>query len=102
MTTDFDRFPPLILSITFFPILILEKKPVLPFLILNAKQGNYWYHFYNVWRLNPGPHTLEASTLPLGYQGSCRITIESMYLGGIKLHNFLKKRLRLGFIYMYL
>ena len=42
-----------------------------------AKQGNYWYHFYNVfgitrsltWWLNPGPHALEASTLPLGYRG---------------------------------
>ena len=39
--------------------------------------GNYWYHFYNVFGmtrsltggLNPGPLALEASTLPLGYQG---------------------------------
>ena len=29
-------------------ILILEKEPVFPFSILSAKQGNYWYHFYNV------------------------------------------------------
>ena len=38
-----------ILSISFiFNILILEKEPVFPFLMLSAKQGNYWYHFYNV------------------------------------------------------
>ena len=39
-----------ILSITFdfFPILILQKEPVFPFSMLSAKQGNYWYHFYNV------------------------------------------------------
>ena len=29
-------------------MLILEKEPVFPFLMFNAKQGNYWYHFYNV------------------------------------------------------
>jgi len=40
MTSNFDRF----LS----PILILEKEPVFPFLMLSAKQGNYWSHFYNV------------------------------------------------------
>ena len=44
--------------------------------MFSAKQGNYWYHFYNVfgmsvldWELNPGPPTLDASTLPLGYRG---------------------------------
>ena len=45
--------------------------------MFSAKQGNYWYHFYNVFGmkqsltggLNPGPPALEASTLPLGYQG---------------------------------
>ena len=31
----------------FCPIFILEKEPVYPFLMLSAKQGNYWYHFYN-------------------------------------------------------
>ena len=29
-------------------ILILEKEPVFPFSMLSAEQGNYWYHFYNV------------------------------------------------------
>jgi len=41
--------------------------------MLSAKQGYYWYHFYNVFgmtrSLNPGPPALEASTLPLGYRG---------------------------------
>ena len=32
----------------FFLILILEKESVFPFSILSAKQGHYWYHFYNV------------------------------------------------------
>ena len=32
----------------YFPILILKKEPVFPFLMSSAKQGNYWYHFYNV------------------------------------------------------
>ena len=32
----------------YFPILILEKEPVFPFLMFSAKQGNYWYHYYNV------------------------------------------------------
>ena len=32
----------------FFPILILEKEPVFPFLMFSSKQGSYWYHFYNV------------------------------------------------------
>ena len=43
--------------------------------IVVAKQGNYWYHNYNVldmtvldWGLNPGPPALKASTLPLGYR----------------------------------
>ena len=37
----YPRFYPLL----FFPILIIEKKPVYPFLMLSAKQGHYWYHF---------------------------------------------------------
>ena len=39
----------------YFLILILEKEPVFPFSMLSAKQGHYWYHFYNVfgmtWRI---------------------------------------------------
>ena len=38
MTSDFEVF----FYLRFYlPILI-------PFLMLSAKQGNYWYHFYNV------------------------------------------------------
>jgi len=32
----------------FCSILILQKEPVFHFLMPSAKQGNYWYHFYNV------------------------------------------------------
>ena len=55
MTSDFEGFLYKILSIIFlsfsyfyFLILILEKEPVIPFSMLSAKQGNYWYRFYNV------------------------------------------------------
>ena len=37
-----------ILAFDFCPIFILEKEPIFPFLMLSAKQGYYWYHFYNV------------------------------------------------------
>ena len=45
--------------------------------MFSAKQGHYWYHFYNVFGmtrsltgdLTQGPPALEASTLPLGYRG---------------------------------
>jgi len=49
MTSDFEGFSiPDIINYIYFPILILEKKPVFPFLMFSAKQGLYWYHFYNV------------------------------------------------------
>ena len=49
MTSDFEGFsiPDFIHNI-YFHILILEKEPVFPFLMFSAKQGNYWYCFYNV------------------------------------------------------
>ena len=51
--------------------------------MFSAKQGNYWYHFYNVFGmtrsltgLDPGSPILDASTLPLGYQGGIeRLTL---------------------------
>ena len=48
MTSDFEGFsiPDFILYI--YLILILEKEPVFPFWMFCAKQGHYWYHFYNV------------------------------------------------------
>ena len=78
MTYDFEGFSiPDFIHYIYFPILILEKELVFPFLMFSAKHGNYWYHFYNVFgmtrsltgELNPGPPTLEASTLPLGHRG---------------------------------
>ena len=46
MNSDFEGFLSQILSITF--IFIHQKEPVFRFSMLSAKQGNYWYHFYNV------------------------------------------------------
>ena len=43
----------------YFLLLILEKEPVFPFSVLSAKQGNYWYQFYNV---VIEPLALEANT----------------------------------------
>ena len=58
------------------PIFILQKELVFPFLMLSAKQGTTGTLFITslVWRgpwlgIEPGPPTLEASTLPLGYRG---------------------------------
>ena len=56
--------------------------------MLSAKQGNYWYHFYNDfgtsavldWGLNPRPPALEASTLPLGYREDGGILSEYVQL----------------------
>ena len=49
MTSDFKGFSiPDFIHYIYFPILILEKEPVFPFLMFSAKQGYYWYHFYNV------------------------------------------------------
>ena len=53
------------------------KRPVFPFLMFSAKQGNYlvqylwrlWYDALLDWGLNPRPPALDASTLPQGYRG---------------------------------
>ena len=48
-SSDFEGFLSQILSITFFVLsLLFRKSQYFPFLTLSAKQGNYWYHFYNV------------------------------------------------------
>ena len=69
MTSDFEGFSiPDFIQYIYFPTIILEKEPVFPFLMFSAKQGHYWYHFYNVfgmkavldWGLNPGPPALDA------------------------------------------
>ena len=36
-------------------ILILEKEPVFPFLMLSAKQWTFWYHFYTVFGMTRSP-----------------------------------------------
>ena len=73
MTSDFEEFSiPVLIHYVYFLILILEKKPVFSSSMLSAKQGHYWYHFYDAvldWGLNRGPPALDASTLPLGYRG---------------------------------
>ena len=78
MTSDFEGFSiPYSIYYIYFPILILEKEPVFPFLMSSAKQGNYlvpflkrlWYDAVLDWGLNLGPPALEASTIPLGYRG---------------------------------
>ena len=49
MTSDSEEFSiPDFIHDIYFPILILEKEPVFPFSMFSAKQGHYWYHFYNV------------------------------------------------------
>jgi len=46
----------------FIPILILQEEPVLPFLMLSAKQGNYWYHFYYVFGMTRSLSGIEPGT----------------------------------------
>jgi len=49
MTSGFEGFSiPYVIHYIYYPILILEKEPVFPFLMFSAQQGNYWYHLYNV------------------------------------------------------
>ena len=49
LISDFEEISiPDFIHYTFCPILILQKEPVFPFFMLSAKQGNYRYHFYNV------------------------------------------------------
>ena len=53
ITSDFEGFLYQILSITLFSYLnSWERASSFPFLLLSAKQGNYWYHFVTslVWR----------------------------------------------------
>ena len=46
MTSDLERFSiPDFIHYIYFPILILEKEPVFPFLIFSGKQGNYLVPF---------------------------------------------------------
>ena len=71
MTSDFEGFLSQIVSITFLTILILETEPVFPFFNVECQTflQRLWYDSVLDWGLNPGPPALDASTLPLGYQG---------------------------------
>jgi len=52
--------------------------------MLSVKQGNYWYHFYNVFwydavldlGLNPEPPALDVSTLPLAIEEAVRLLLK--------------------------
>ena len=70
MTSDFEGFSiPDFIHYIYYPILILEKEPVFPFLMFNVKQGNYWYHFYNAFGMTQSLTGDWTRTQPLGYQG---------------------------------
>ena len=55
--------------------------------MLSAKQGHYWYHFYNVFgmtrSLKPGPPALDASTIPLGYRGGGMPSSDFVHTGHV-------------------
>ena len=76
MTSDSEGFLDFILYLICL-IFILEKKPVFPFLMLIAEQGNYpvpyskhlWYDTVLDCGLSMRSPALDASTLPLGYRG---------------------------------
>ena len=84
----YPRFYPL----HFNPILILQKEPVhvFPFSMLSAKQGNYWYHLYNVFGMTRSvtgdwtrdlPHSSQHSTTWLSRRqcGSCKMNGHTWY-----------------------
>ena len=65
MTSDFEGFSIQdFIHCILFPILILQKDPVFPFLMLSATQGNYWNHFYNVYGMTPSLTGDWTSDLP--------------------------------------
>jgi len=48
MTSDSEGFLSQMLSITFLSYLNSSEITSISLLMLSAKQGNYWYHFFNV------------------------------------------------------
>ena len=79
MTSDFEGFYPRVFPLHLFSylILILEKEPVFPFSMLSAKQGNYWYHFYNVFGMTrslTGNWTLDLPHSSFWFAGDTEIT----------------------------
>jgi len=47
MTSDFEGFSSQMLSI-FLSYLKSKERASISYLLLSAKQGNYWYNFYNI------------------------------------------------------
>ena len=98
MTSDFKGFLYPILSITFFVLsLFLEKEPALSFSMLCAQQGNYWYHFYNVFGMTRSltgdwtrdlPHSMPALD-HLGYRGGGSSFNDTISLSPLKLFSFI-------------
>ena len=77
MTSDFKGFPiPDFIHYIYFPN-SWDRASIFSFWMFSAKQGHYWYHFYNVfgmtrsltWDWTRDVPALEASTIPLGYRG---------------------------------
>ena len=63
MYSDFEGFSiPDFIHYIYFPILILDDEPVFPFLMYSAKQGHYWYHFYNVFGMTDPCLGIEPGT----------------------------------------
>ena len=71
--------------------------------MISAKQGHYWYHFYQRlwydavldWGMNPGPPAPDASTLPdrMIYnlsQGIDHVMLRICYNSEV-LHNYINK-----------
>jgi len=50
MTSDFEGFSSQMLSI-FLSYLKSKERASISYLLLSAKQGNYWYNFYNIVRI---------------------------------------------------
>ena len=77
MTTDFEGFLSQILSITFFVYLYSSERVSISLFNVECQTRellipflkHLWYDAVLDWGLNPGPPTLEAGTLPLGYRG---------------------------------
>ena len=77
-----SQWPPTMISIPdfiqyiFCPIFILEKEPVYHFLMLSAKLGNYWYHFYNVFCMTRSLTGDWTRDLPLSKPAFYHLAIE--------------------------
>jgi len=61
----------------YFLILILEEEPVFPFSMLSAKQGNYWYHFYNVFGMT---RSLTGDMNPECQHSNTRLSVKLNYI----------------------